>query len=98
MLLKAWLKNLVLECAPNKVAAGRNTDCWPALLNTGLIWFGRMGIHPNLVRATSLVSGTRPGINFRAMDGCRDRDVSEILSWSPLPKQAVSLADYALIS
>jgi hypothetical protein len=45
MILKAWLKNLVLDCA---------------------------------TRTASLDSKNRPGIDFKAMDGCGDRDVSEI--------------------
>ena len=32
----------------------------------------------NLIRAASPEPGNRPGIDFKAMDGCRDRDVSEI--------------------
>jgi hypothetical protein len=37
-----------------------------------------MNMRSNLIRFASPESGNRPGINFKAMDGCRDRDVSEI--------------------
>jgi len=77
---KAWLKNRVLEFAPQKelTVGDHNLDCWLLPPNTGLVWIGGMFIQPNSARTTSLLSGHRLGIDFKATDGCRDRDVSEI--------------------
>jgi len=71
MILKAWLKDPELEYAPKKkLAVDHHSDLWPALPNAGLVWFGKMYIHSNIVRTASLAPGYRPGIDFKAKDGC----------------------------
>lgn len=79
MIVKAGLKNRVLEYMPKiELTVIDHKLYWLFPPDSGLFWIGGMYIQSNTVGIASLVSGNRPGIDFRAMDGCGDRDVSEI--------------------